>query len=112
MIQGIKNFDYQGFEDYLNLKAIKPSELSQKIGYSRTYLRNIIRYHGNVRTVVYKSILAELGLPEGTFIIKPEPQKELVVNKQIDRIEVQLDRLERKVDRLTMLVENLVHELH
>lgn len=113
-------FDGEKLKAVIKQKGLTQKGFAEMAGVTASTLSHVLVGTRKPSVTLNKVMCLTLGVPEDEFIIKPEPpkpeQEEQIPDKQIeldriiDRLAVQLDRMERKQDRLEMLVRSVQNE--
>lgn len=113
-------FDGRKLKVALKQKGIKQEEFAKIVGVTQGTMSKIVTGERKPSVTLNKVMCLLLGVPEDTFLIKPEPPKPEPLPKQAqdnhalaeatDKLIVYLERIERKQDRLEMLVRSVQNE--
>ena len=63
----IRNFDYDKFYEWCNSKGITPNDVSEKLGFNRSFFANC-KLRNALKPNVYKMLLILYNLPDCTFL--------------------------------------------
>lgn len=63
----IKNFDYDKFYEWCNSKGITPNDVSERLGFNRSFFANC-KLRNALKPNVYKMLLILYNLPDCTFL--------------------------------------------
>lgn len=113
------DFDGAKLNAVIREKGLSQKDVAEMAGVSLSGLAHILCGDKKPSVTLNKVICMSFGVPEDTFLVKPEPPKpeppsepaqDNRIEEATDKLIVFLERIERKQDRLEMLVRSVQNE--